>query len=69
MCSLFLPLLHLSFSVSVLPACMYVYHTHACGEQKKAPDLLELELQVLVSCLPCGCWESNLGPLEEQLVL
>ena len=30
-------------------------------------DSLDLELQ---SCeLPCGCWELNLGPLEEQSVL
>jgi hypothetical protein len=29
----------------------------------KIPDSLELELQ---SCeLPDGCWELNLGPLEE----
>lgn len=27
--------------------------------------LLELELEVAVSC---GCWESNAGPLEEQPV-
>jgi hypothetical protein len=31
-------------------------------------DLLEPELQVVVSC-PCGCWELNLSPLEEQQVL
>ena len=29
--------------------------------------ILKLELE---SCeLPCGCWELNLGPLEEQLEL
>jgi hypothetical protein len=27
-----------------------------------------LELPTVVSCLPCGCWDLNLGPLEEQLV-
>ena len=32
----------------------------------RASDALELELQYE---LQCGCWELNLGPLEEQLVL
>jgi hypothetical protein len=30
---------------------------------------LELELQMSVTHPPCGCWELNLGPLEEQPVL
>jgi hypothetical protein len=29
-------------------------------------DPLELELQMIVSYLPRGCWESILSPLEEQ---
>lgn len=34
-----------------LPACLPVYHcVGAGGGQKKAPDRLELELQVAVSC-------------------
>lgn len=32
-------------------------------------DPLELELQAVGSCLRCGCWEPNLGPLEEQCTL
>lgn len=27
-----------------------------------------LELQTVMSC-PCGCWDSNLGPLEEWPML
>jgi hypothetical protein len=38
----------------------------------KGSDSLELELQKVVTDsyeLLCGCWELNLGPLEEQPVL
>jgi len=42
---------------SFLPACMPV-------GQKRAPDL------IIDGCEPpCGCWELNSGPLEEQTVL
>ena len=43
--------------------CMYVYHAYACAFRGKVLDLLELEMQVFVSC--CGCWELNLVLLEE----
>lgn len=36
--------------------------------QKRALGPLGLELQMLVE-LTCRCWDLNLGPLEEQLVL
>ena len=53
--------------MGVLPR--YVYAPWACsarGSQKRATDPLGLEL----CCeLPCGCWELNAGPLEEQPVL
>ena len=39
--------------LSTLPAC-----------QKRAPDLITDGCEP-----PCGCWELNLGPLEEQAVL
>ena len=42
----------------VLPACISVI----------VLDLLELELQIDSYELPCGCWEVNPGPLEEQPV-
>jgi hypothetical protein len=35
--------------------------------QARASDALELEIQSWEP--PCGCWESNLGPLEERQVL
>jgi hypothetical protein len=35
----------------------------------KVLDPLELKLQTVVSCHVGGCWEWNLGPLEEQPVL
>lgn len=40
----------------------------SCGSQKSASDLLELELQMVVSYHVDG-WELNLSPLQEQPVL
>lgn len=37
----------------------------AGGDQKKALDHMELEVQVIV---PYGCWDMNPGPLEGQPV-
>ena len=37
--------------------------------QKMAPDPVELELCMDGYELSCGCWESNLGLLQEQAVL
>jgi hypothetical protein len=52
--------------MSVLPACVYVYHVcSAHGGQKSVSDLLEL--WVTDGCEPlCECWELNPGPLQEQ---
>jgi len=44
-------------SYSFLPACMP-------AGQKRAPDLIIGGYEP-----PCGCWELNSGPLEEQTVL
>ena len=49
-------------------ACVYICTPFVCiacsGQQEAALDLEELDTD---SCeLPCGCWESNQGPLEEQ---
>ena len=41
---------------SVLPACVSAH-------QKEAPDLIIDDCES-----PCGCWELNTGPLEEQLL-
>lgn len=40
----------------------------ALGGQKRSSDPLELELKMVVEPL-CRCWESNLSPMEKQLVL
>ena len=43
--------------------CIYLYSILPVG-QKRAPDL------IIGGCEPpCGCWELNSGPLEEQPVL
>lgn len=50
---------------------MYVCTPYVCGtleSQKRASDLLGLEFQMIVSCLPCGCLKLNLDPLDEQPV-
>lgn len=46
-------------------SCVWVC-VSAIGQvvQKRALDLLELELLEAMSCL-CGCWDPNSGPLEE----
>ena len=50
--------------MGVYPICGYVYMcAGAYRGQNRAYDPLELELQAVVSC---GCWEQNLGPLQEE---
>jgi hypothetical protein len=51
-------------------ACICVYHIWpgACRDQKRLPDPLELELQMVLSH-HMGGWESNLGLLEEPELL
>ena len=46
----FISLCRISVCMSVLPVTyICVYHIHALGDQKKALDLLELELKTVVS--------------------
>ena len=55
--------------VSALPACMSVHRcvSGACGDQKRVMG--SSGTGVADNCeLPCGCWEANLGPLQEQQV-
>lgn len=55
---------------------MFCLHTHlsptrlpsACRDQKRLSDLLILELTNDYEP-PCGCWDSNPDPLQEQQVL
>lgn len=46
-----------------------VYSSTGCPWKPEASDLLELELQMSMNCLTCGCWELDSGPLEEQEIL
>lgn len=56
--------------MSVLPACVSVHCVPgALGEQRSVSDPLELTGAIDSCELPCGCWEMNLCPLEEQSVL
>jgi hypothetical protein len=55
-----------------LRVCLFTCALCACllpmEARRGRPDLLELELQVLVThCV--GCWELNVGPLYEHRVL
>ena len=56
--------------IGVLSACIpYTIHmSGACGDQERALDPLELQLQTVVE-LKCQCWELNWGHLEKQPVL
>lgn len=51
-----------------VPALASVHHMHAgaCGRQKRLSDRLDLELQVVVSCL---MWRLGASALEELSVL
>ena len=57
--------------MGVLPACMSVNHLHAWDPRRPEDDIRSPETGVIGGCklLPYGCWELNLGPLEEQTVL
>ena len=47
--------------------CMYIYSilpAYMLAGQKRAPDLITDGCEP-----PCGCWELNSGPSEEQAVL
>lgn len=48
-----------------LSVCLSVYHVHARCPQRpeRASYPLDLELQMVVSPLLCGCWEWDQGPL------
>lgn len=49
---------------------MYMQCAHAWCPQRleRVPDPWELELWMVLSC-QCGCWEPNLGSLQERPVL
>lgn len=55
--------------VGILSVCMSVYQVYAMpkGGQKRASDAPGT--RVTEGSEPCGCWESNPAPLEEQPML
>jgi hypothetical protein len=56
------------FSVyEVLPTFMSVFHIFAWYPQRPKEGVTSPRTGVKKGCeLPCGCWEVNLGPLEEK---
>ena len=53
--------------MSVLTACMSVYHLDTVPAEAKRWFWIPWYWSYIDSCdLLCGCWELNLGPLEEQ---
>ena len=57
--------------MDILPACMYMCHVHVVPmEARDGGSVRSPGTGVIDGCEPpCGCWESNLGPLEEQQML
>ena len=56
--------------MSVLPACVSVYHMHAWCSWRPEEDIRSPVSGVMDGCdLPCRHWELNLGFLQEQGVL
>jgi hypothetical protein len=56
--------------MAILPGYMSVYHMCFCCLQKLEKGTSSSGTGVTDSYeLPCGCWELNLGLLEEQMVL
>ena len=56
--------------MSVLPECMSEYHLYIWCLCRSEEGIGFPGTGVADGCEPlCGCWESNLGPLEEQQVL
>lgn len=58
------------YGVEVLPICMSVRHMHARCPGRPEMSFGSLRIRVTNHCEPsCGCWESKLGPLEEEPLL
>lgn len=50
----------------ILSACMSVYHVHDWCPGVPEEGVRFPGTRVTDACEPpCGCWESNIGPLEE----
>lgn len=52
------------------PTYMYGYRRHSWWLWRPEKSTRSPEIGVMDDCEPpCGCWESNMGPLHEQQVL
>jgi len=51
--------------MSVLPA-RNPYHVHAWLPVRPKEDTGSLWLELQMAVAACGCWELNMGPLEEH---
>ena len=55
--------------MSILPVCRSVCQMHAWYPRRPEEGVREPGTGLTGGCdLPCGCWELNMGPLEEQSV-
>lgn len=52
-----------------LPVCVSVYHMHAAPKEARRGHWLLWDWSYRCLFGPYGCWELNLGPLEEQPVV
>ena len=53
--------------MSVLSGCMYVHHMCAWCLRRPEEGVGSPGTGAMDGCeLPCGCWELNRGPLQEQ---
>lgn len=56
--------------LSIVPACTYVHHVHACSSQRPKEEFGSSGTGVPGCCkLSRGCWQQGLSPLQQKQVL
>ena len=50
-------------------ACSYIYNMHDGYPRRTDKGVKSLRTGVANACEPCGCWESNLGSMQEWPML
>lgn len=62
--------LFLLYMYECFPSCVSVYHLHAWCSKRPEEGIVFPGTEITDSCeQPCGCWQSNPDPPEEQPVL
>jgi hypothetical protein len=56
-------LLFFHLNIYLFISCIGIHHCSLQTQQRRASDLITDDREP-----PCGCWELNSGPLEEQSV-